>query len=121
MRIYKHQYFKQWAKSENITDAALKEAVNEINNGLYDANLGGGLFKKRVAMPGKGKRGSYRTILAFRQEEKAFFVYGYAKNSKENLDPKETLVFKQLARELLNVDENVLRKMIKMGSLIEVK
>ena len=72
-------------------------------------------------MPGKGKRSSYRTILAFRQGKRAFFVYGYAKNVKANLNLKETVIYKDLAKILLNLDDNVLEKMIKIGSLVEVK
>ena len=73
MKIYKHIYFQKWAKSEKITNALLTQVVDEIERGLHDGNLGSGLYKKRVSMAGKGKRGSYRTLLAFKKEEKAFF------------------------------------------------
>ncbi len=121
MKIFKHRRFQQWAKSERLTNEALKRAVDEINNGLHDANLGGGLYKKRVAMPGKGKRGSYRTLLAFKHEKRAFFVYGFSKNVKANVSAKEQVIYKDLAKSLLNLDEKTLDKMIKIGSLIEVK
>lgn len=120
MMIYKHRSFHRWAKSERLTDEDLKKAVLEIAQGLYDGNLGGGLYKKRVAMPGHGKRGSYRTLLAFKHDEKAFFVYGFAKNIISNISEKETDVYKKLAKELLLLEEKKLRLMIEMGSLIEV-
>lgn len=121
MKIFKHRHFQQWAKSEKVTDAALEKAVDEINRGLHDGNLGSGLYKKRIAMPGRGKRGSYRTLLAFKQGTQAFFVYGYAKNVKANINAKEQAVYKDLAKILLNLDEKTLENMLRMGSLIEVK
>lgn len=121
MKIYKHRYFQRWAKSEKLTNEVLKKAVDEIESGLHDGNLGGGLYKKRIPMPGKGKRGSYRTLLAFKHGETAFFVYGFAKNVKANVNEKEEAVYKDLAKVLLNLKQQMLEAMITMGSLIEVK
>lgn len=122
MKIYKHKNFDQWAKSEgfNLNDDMLKQAVEEMNAGLYEANLGSGLYKKRVAMRGKGKRGGYRVLLAFKKELRSFYVYGFAKKDKANINEKEKSVYKDLAKVLLNADEKILAKMIKQGSLIEV-
>lgn len=121
MRILKHRRFQQWAKSEGLPDEMLKKAVYELISGLHDGNLGNGLYKKRVAMPGKGKRGSYRTLLAFKYGESAFFVYGFAKNVMANINEKEKSVYKELANMLVNLDDKTLEKMIEIGSLIEVK
>ena len=99
----------------------MKKAVEEINSGLHDGNLGSGLYKKRIAMPGQGKRGSYRTLLAFKCEGEAFFIYGYAKNVKANVNTKERAVYKDLAKKLLRLDEKTLKDMLKRGSLLEVK
>ncbi|NQZ08237.1 MAG: type II toxin-antitoxin system RelE/ParE family toxin [Algicola sp.] len=65
MKIFKTHWFNKWAKKENLPDNALIVAVMEIERGLVDANLGGHVVKKRVAMPGRGKRGSMRTIVAY--------------------------------------------------------
>ncbi|HEX4045911.1 MAG TPA: type II toxin-antitoxin system RelE/ParE family toxin [Gammaproteobacteria bacterium] len=35
------------------------EAIQQINTGLFEANLGGWLYKKRIARKGQGKRSSY--------------------------------------------------------------
>jgi hypothetical protein len=72
MRIFKHKYFWQWAKNEKISDHKLIKAINEIEAGLYEANLGSGLYKKRIAMAGKGKSGGYRTLIALKHNDKAF-------------------------------------------------
>jgi hypothetical protein len=120
MKIFKHRCFHRWAKSEKLTDESLKKAIQEVGQGLHDGNLGGGLYKKRVAMPGRGKRGSYRTLLAFKHDQKAFFVYGYPKNVMANVSEKEQEVYKMLAKKLLLLEEKMLRNMVEIGSLIEV-
>lgn len=48
MRIFKYRAFRQWAKSAAISDNTLKKAIGEIEDGLFDTNLGNGLYKKRV-------------------------------------------------------------------------
>lgn len=121
MKIFKHRRFQQWAKQESLKDTVLKKAVDELMAGLHDGNLGSGLYKKRIAMPGGGKRGGYRALLAFKCDERAFFLYGFAKNVIENINDKEKLVYKCLAKELLNLSDQTLGKMLKASSLIEVK
>jgi hypothetical protein len=73
MRIFKHHVFHRWAYSEKLSDEALEKAVSEIEMGLYETNLGSGLYKKRIAKKGQGKRGSYRMLVAFKDGEKIFF------------------------------------------------
>ena len=64
MKIYKNRTFDRWARKEGLNNLSLCNAVNEMAAGLYDADLGGGLFKKRIAKPGKGKSGGFRTLVA---------------------------------------------------------
>lgn len=80
MRIFKYQVFRQWAKSESLDDNSLKNAVIEIEKGMFAINLGGGLYKKRIARKGRGKSGGYRTILAYKHHKRTIFMYGFAKN-----------------------------------------
>jgi hypothetical protein len=70
-RIYKNRWFAKFASREGISDAALIAAVEQADNGLIDAYLGGGLIKQRVAREGGGKSGGYRTLVLFRHEERA--------------------------------------------------
>ena len=93
----------------------------EIEQGLVDAKLGGQVVKKRVALPGKGKRGSTRTVVALRQGDKAIFIYGFAKNERANISDKELKALKLLARELLSYTKPALEKAVKAGELIEVE
>ena len=120
MRIFKNRHFDRWAAKEGLTDYALTEAVQEIGEGLVDANLGGSVYKKRVAIEGQGKSGGLRTLLAFRKEERTFFMYGFAKNQRSNVSQRELKALKQLAKEYLGYEGTDLDKAVEAGALIEV-
>ena len=121
MKVFKTRLFKRWADSEKLSDAALLKAIEEISNGLLDANLGGSVYKKRAAGQGKGKSGGARTLIAFRVEDKAFFIYGFAKNKRVNIKDDELKALKELAKELFGYSNKVLADMIIEGTLIEVE
>jgi len=103
-----------------LDDEALLSAVEEMESGLIDARLGGHVVKKRAALPGRGKRGGSRTLVVYQQADKAFFVYGFAKNERANISDKELKALKLLATELLGYTKPALVKAIKTGELIEV-
>lgn len=104
-----------------MADPALGSAVAELERGLIDAHSGGQVVKKRVALCGRGKRGGARTLLAFKQGEKAFFVYGFAKNERPNISDNELKALKLMAKELLNYSAASRTKAIKFGELIEIE
>ena len=89
MQVFKNKAFSKWAVKEGLSDDALLTAISEIESGLVDADLGGHVLKKRVPIAGRGKRGGVRTILAYQYRNKAFFVYGFAKNAQDNIDTSE--------------------------------
>ena len=59
-RVLKTRYFRRWAHAAGLTDEALLKAVREMEQGLIDADLGGGVIKKRIGVVGRGKRGGAR-------------------------------------------------------------
>lgn len=120
MRSFKTKWFTRWADEVGLEESMLLKALDEIKGGLVDASLGGNVFKKRVAKLGQGKRGGYRTIVAFKSQNKAFFIYGFSKNQRENITAKELLLLKKLSVELLGYSEQQLKKTIDKGELIEV-
>ena len=120
MKVFKTKSFAQWAKGLKITDAKLSAAVTEMEQGLIEASLGHGLYKKRIAVPGKGKRGGARTIVAYKQAEKAFFIYGFAKNEKDNVDAKEKEALVKYASVLVSLDARQMKQTTLGGELIEV-
>lgn len=121
MRIFKNKAFNKWAEKERLSDDALRSAVREMERGLIDADLGGHVMKKRLAVDGRGKRGGVRTLLAYKSGDKAFFVYGFAKNVRANVSTDELKALKQLAKELMSYSDKILTKAIQHGALVEVE
>lgn len=120
MLILKNKSFSQWARKSKITDKVLVSAVNELAYGLYEANLGGHIYKKRLPLGSKGKRGGARTIIAFKVDNKAIFIYGFSKGEKSNISKEEEESLKELAKIYFGYNENQINKAIKTGVLIEV-
>lgn len=120
MRIFKVRPFARFAAKEGIDDTALVDAVRRAELGSFDADLGGGVFKQRIARSGQGKSGGYRTILLFRSSHRAYFVYGFAKSARSNIRRDELAAFRKLAREMLDLDEAAIEAALANGTIEEV-
>jgi hypothetical protein len=120
MKIYKNRTFDRWARKEGLNNLSLCNAVNEMAAGLYDADLGGGLFKKRIAKPGKGKSGGFRTLVATNNEDRWFFIFGFSKNERSNIDKDEEEALKMLSKQLLAYTPEELEQAKNSNALIEV-
>jgi hypothetical protein len=120
MKIYKNRTFDRWARKEGLNNLSLCNAVNEMAAGLYDADLGGGLFKKRIAKPGKGKSGGFRTLIATNNEDRWFFIFGFSKNERSNIDKDEEEALKMLSKQLLAYTPEELEQAKNSNALIEV-
>jgi len=83
----------------------LAEAIARAEKGVLDADLGGGVIKQRLARPGQGRSGGYRSIIVFRKGQRAFFVYGFAKSDRENIDPDEVAEFRKSAKSLFTLSD----------------
>ena len=121
MRAFTTRTFEDWAEDQDIPEDQLADSVREIEQGLIDADLGGHLIKKRVARAGQGKSGGFRTILAFQKEERAFFLYGFAKNERDNITPKELKALRILGFELLSYDDETLQRLLSLEELFEIE
>jgi len=121
VRIFKNAWFGRFARKENIDDSLLCEAVQRAIKGQIDAHLGGCVIKQRVARAGQGKSRGYRTIILFREGDKAFFVYGFAKGEKANISRNETEQFKKMASHVLGLSNTQLQKLVAKGHFEEVK
>ncbi len=104
-----------------MADADLLSAVVEISQGLVDADLGGHVLKKRIALPGQGKRGGARTIVATKMAGRWFFIYGFNKNERANIRQDELKVLQEVAKELLGLDDRKLRIALAAGEILEVR
>ena len=97
------------------------DAIARAEKGLVDADLGGGVLKQRIARPGRGKSGGYRTIIFFRRGDRAIFAYGFAKSDRANLDAEEEQQFKEAARHVLRLTQKQIEELVKNGDFVEVK
>jgi len=121
LRIFKNAWFVRFARRENIRDAVLVDAVARAARGDIDADLGGGVIKQRIARPGQGKSGGYRSIILFRKGARAFFVYGFAKSDRENIQDDELEKFKTLAKAWFALPDKQIEAMVKNNAITEVK
>jgi hypothetical protein len=120
VRVYKLKAFARFQRRQGIADEALAKAVQDAERGILDADLGRGLIKQCVARLGEGKRGGYRTVLAYRQAERAVFLYGFAKSTRANVDDDELEALRRRGERLLGAVQEALDVMIADDELLEV-
>jgi len=120
MRVFKTRPFVRFAEREDISDKALCEAVGRAEAGRADADLGGGVIKQRIARPGQGKSGGFRSIVLFRRGTKAFFVYGFAMSDRDNIRIDELKAFRKLAEQMLGLSDDAIAAAIRNGTITEI-
>ena len=120
MRTFLNKQFRRFADENALSDDALCRAVREISTGLAHANLGGGVYKQRIARKGQGKSGGFRTIIFFKAHKVAFFILGFAKNVQDNLERNEIAGLKDLAGRMMSYDEKTIALALKNGALEEI-
>ncbi len=121
MRVFKTRLFAKFASRERISDASLLQAIERARQGLVDADLGGGVIKQRVARQGQGRSGGYRTLIAYRFGDFAVFLFGFAKNERDNIDNRQLASLQEAAGYWLAADATSLERALKDGILIEAQ
>lgn len=121
MKVYKTRQFSDWAKYEAVSDESLLNTISEMERGLKGAALGGSIYKKRLALSGRGKSGGARVIVVFIAEDRSFFIYGFSKNEIENITAKQEKTLKMVAKNLISHSDVHIASAIKNGLLYEVK
>ena len=119
-RAFVTSTFSRWLRKSPLSERALCDAIKEMVAGLMDADLGGHLFKKRVAAPGRGKRGSTRVLIGTNLGDRWFFLFGFGKNERDNISDRELLALQKLAGRLLKLDIAALDRQIEEGTLTEI-
>jgi hypothetical protein len=120
MKLYKTPQFNRWARKNDLEDDDLCNAAREMADGLYEADLGGGLFKKRIARSGQGKSGGFRTLIASNRKDRWVFLYGFAKNERSNIGKDEEKALKKVAGDLLSATTAIIEAMTRNNELTEV-
>ena len=93
----------------------------EIAKGLYDADLGCNVFKKRIAIGNRGKSHGVRTIVATKLSTHWFFIFGFEKNERANINNVELAYLQKTAKLLLESTSSKIEKLLNDKILIEVK
>lgn len=120
MRVLVIKAFGRFQRRERIADAALVEAIARAERGLIDADLGGGLIKQRVARPGQGRSGGFRTVIAYRSRHRAVFLYGFAKSERDNIDADELESLRQIGASWRNGNDAAIASAIRDERVREV-
>ena len=120
MRVFKTRDFARFARREKIADADLCGAVARAERGIVDANLGGGLIKQRIARRGQGRSGGYRTIIAYKRGDRCFFIYGFAKNERDNIENADLVRVNVTAASLMTLTDRQCDDAIEAQELQEV-
>jgi len=103
-----------------LDDRRLCEAIARAERGAIDADLGSHLIKQRVARPGGGRSGGPRTVIAYRAAQRSVFLYGFAKNERDNIDDRE-LALKKLARRYLSYSDAQIATAQMQSELTEIE
>jgi hypothetical protein len=119
--ILKRRVFARWQLKERLSDVALCRAIIEMEAGLIDADLGGSLYKKRIARPGGGKRGGYRTLLAARIGSRYVFLHGFSKSDQAAITSDEEKALQHAGRTFLDLSADALAIALQSGVLLEVR
>ena len=119
-RIFKTRFFARQMQKIGLSDELLLNAVIEMERGLIDADLGGGVVKKRIALPNRGKSGSTSTLIATNKNNRWFFMFGFEKNQRDNINNKELRFLKEFAADLLTISDARLLNALESKDLWEI-
>jgi hypothetical protein len=120
VRVFKVKAFVRFARRERIDDASLCEAIDRAERGLVDAALGGDLIKQRIARSGQGRSGGYRVLIAYWRGDRAVFLYGFAKNERDNVDDNQLATLRDIAAVWRAADDERLKLSLISGTVEEI-
>ncbi len=121
MQVFKTRWFARFARREGIAHESLLDAIARAEQGLIDADLGGGLIKQRIARRGQGRSGGYRMIVAYRIRNRAVFLYGFAKNERENIEHDELISWRRVADYWISANSQRISEGLEDGAILEVE
>ena len=115
------KWFNKWSKKAKLANEDLLEAITNLEKGLSTSDLGNYLFKIRVKRENSGKSSGFRTIVVYKKNDRAIFVYGFGKNEKENISKTELQYFKKLADDLINLNSEQIEQFIEQKVLFDLE
>ena len=115
------KWFKKWAKNVNLSNQTLVKAIKNLETGLSAPGLGNHLYKVRIKREHSGKSSGFRTIIVYKENDRAIFLYGFGKNEKDNIDKVELKYFKKLGKDLLELTSDQLKKYVVQEILFDLE
>lgn len=120
MRIFKTKWFTRYARRAGIDDKSLCEAVVRAERGLIDADLGSNIIKQRLAKEGQSKSKGFRVLIAYKRHKRTIFIYGFAKNERDNIEDDELATLKEVGYKWLEMSDQELKNSLKIGLIQEI-
>jgi len=121
MKILTTKWFNKWSKKSNLESHDLLEAIKNLEDGLSTSDLGNHLFKIRVKRKHSGKSSGFRTVVAYKEDDKAIFLYGFGKNERGNIDNSELQYFKKLGNDILALNNDQLKQFLEQKILFDIE
>lgn len=121
MDRYKLKDFAKWAKKESISDDELAAVASEMSRGLLGDRLGAHIYKKRIRVEGRGKRGGARAIVLYKDQNVTLFLYGYLKNDQADLSQNEEKQLRLFASEFMRLSSAERTRLKALGKLIPIE
>lgn len=115
------KWFKKWSKKANLSNQNMLEAIKNLEAGLSTADLGNHLYKVRIKRASSGKSSGFRTIILYKEKDRAIFLYGFGKNEKANINKAELRYFKKLGNDLLALTLDQLKQAIEQKILFDLE
>ncbi len=121
MERYKLRDFAKWAKKEGISDDELAAVVSEMSRGLLGDRLGAYIYKKRIKVEGRGKRGGARAIVLYKDKEVTLFLYGYLKADQADISQNEEKQLRLFASDFMKLSSVDRTRLQMQGKLIAIE
>jgi hypothetical protein len=119
--VYLTKQAQKWAKSNGVTNTALKDAAAEVAAGQNDGDQGAGVYKKRIAAKrGKGKSGGSRTLLAWNHGDRVVYMFGYDKSEMGVVPKKALKAFKDAAKVWKAQTDEEMKKAVEAGHVKKI-
>ena len=121
LQVLATKSFSRWMRKNKVSQQNIAAAAAEMAEGLIDADLGGHVVKKRVALGGRGKRSGARTIVATNFGNKWIYIFGFEKSERGNIEASELKALQELSKTLLELTIDETSAAILHGELLEMK
>jgi len=121
MKTLSTKWFKKWSTKARLSNDTLLEAIRNLEAKLSSAKVGHHLYKVRVKRTHSGKSSGFRTIVVYRESDRAIFLYGFGKNEKTNINKGELRCFRKLAFDLLTLSLADIEKLVSDKVLFDLE